>query len=317
MEAKMVSNLVSLAMQSLSSDIITKISSARGLDRSVVGQAINATGHALRESFAGAAAKPGGMQRISEAIDRQDSGVINGLRKSVEGSGYKALSDKGSGLLASMLGSSTQTGLTRVIGKYAGLDEKTTTSLLGFLAPVVVGAIKKQQGTSSLSPSGLANLLASQKDNISEALPTGVENLLGDAGILDDLGDGATTAAKSVAQRATDYKHAAQYEAAKRGPSLTWLAWALPIIALAALAWYLLAPRTMHTVEAPATMTTKPATVGLMVDGVDIGASVTSTIDNVKTTLESVTDSATAKSALPKLEEATTALDKVSGSVDK
>jgi len=182
--------------------------------------------------------------------------------------------------------------------------------LLGLLGRVVLGTLKKHQGASGLDASGLANLLTSQKDHIAEAMPSGIANVLGGTGVLHSIGERANEAARSTGSAVRRVTH--------QPPSLNWLAWAIPIIALL-VAGYFLIPQTSPTVETPATATTQPAaeTVGLMVDGVDIGASVSSTIGTVKTTLESITDSATAQTALPKLEEATGALDKMSGVVGK
>jgi hypothetical protein len=55
----------------------------------------------------------------------------------------------------------------------------------------------------------------------------------------------------------------------------------------------------------------------LVVDGVDLGASVTSAIDSLKTSLGGIADAATAQAALPKLQEASGALEKVSGMTAK
>ena len=93
-----------------------------------------------------------------------------------------------------------------------------------------------------------------------------------------------------------------------------------PLIALLGLAWYFLAPRTPQTTAPTATTTTQPATgtaASLTVDGVDLGASVTTAIDGLKTSLEGITDAATAQAALPKLQEATGALEKVNGMAGK
>src|SRR5262245_38067149 len=62
------------------------------------------------------------------------------------------------------------------------------------LAPIVMGTIGQQQGTRSFDAGGIANLLASQKDNIAAALPAGFSNLLGGTGLLDSLGGAARTA---------------------------------------------------------------------------------------------------------------------------
>ena len=68
--------------------------------------------------------------------------------------------------------------LARAVAKFGGLNQSTAGSLLGMLAPVVMGTIgqQRQQGR-SLDASGITDLLASQKDNIAAALPPGVQQL--------------------------------------------------------------------------------------------------------------------------------------------
>ena len=102
----------------------------------------------------------------------------------------------------------------------------------------------------------------------------------------------------------------------------------IPLVALLALAWYFLTPRAPETT--PTATTTEPTTgtttriqpatgtaASLTVDGVDLGASVTSAIDGLKASLEGITDATTAQAALPKLQEATSALEKVNGMAGK
>src|SRR6185437_11979540 len=54
----------------------------------------------------------------------------------------------------------------------------------------------------SLNPNGMASLLASQKNNIAAALPSGFSSLLGGTGLLDSLGGTARDAAEAANQAA-------------------------------------------------------------------------------------------------------------------
>ena len=100
-----------------------------------------------------------------------------------------------------MLGGSSTNALAGALGKFAGLSGTQGSSLLGMLAPVVLGQLGQVQKSSGLDAGGLANLLNSQKDNIAEALPSGFSNLLGGTGLLDALGD-KVKAGVAPAQRA-------------------------------------------------------------------------------------------------------------------
>ncbi len=54
--------------------------------------------------------------------------------------------------------------MANAVGSYADLDNKADSSLLGMLAPIVMGGVAQQSGN-DLSANGVAGLLASQKDN--------------------------------------------------------------------------------------------------------------------------------------------------------
>ena len=187
----MATNLVSLVMDVLTPDIIARIAAALGLDRGTGQKAIGAAVPALLAAFAGAAAKPGGAGRLFDAVNQQGSGVLTNLAKTLDGSGPTTLAERGSGLLASLLGGSTQSELANAVGKFAGISEGKGASLLGILTPIAMGALRKQQTASNLDASGLANLLTSQGSNISAALPSGFANLFAGTDVLDSLGSRA------------------------------------------------------------------------------------------------------------------------------
>ena len=84
--------------------------------------------------------------------------------------------------------------------------------------------------------------------------------------------------------------------------------WVLGVLAAAALAWLFFGPA--KVVEQ--TKTTPAQVAGsLSVDGVDLKSSVQKALDGLKTTLQGVTDSASAKAALPQLEKGGAEFDKL------
>jgi hypothetical protein len=181
-------------------------------------------------------------------------------------------------------------------------------SLLGMLAPVVMGTIAQSQGGRELDGRGVAGFLAGQKDNIAAALPSGFGKLLGGTGLLDSLGGAArgagaagTQAARAATSAAGDARRA---EAA--APSSSWMYWAIPVAALAALAIYLLANPAPETVEQGAN-----TVQSLNVGGVDVGRQMTDSIASLRMTLSGMTDAASAQSGLPALQQVSAQVDKV------
>src|SRR5262249_41291626 len=197
----MAINLVSLIMQFLTPDMIGRIASALGLDRTNTQTAIGAAVPGLLAGLSGVAAQPGGAQKLVDAV-RQQTSALGSFANMVGASGQSSLIEKGSQMLSSLLGGRDQTALAGAIGKYAGLGQSASGSLLGLWPRVFMGTLGKQEGRGSLDASGIASLLSSQKDNIAAALPSGFANLLGGTGLLDSLGGATRTATAAAGQTA-------------------------------------------------------------------------------------------------------------------
>ena len=306
----MATNLVSLIMQFLTPDMIGRIASALGLDRTNTRTAIGAAVPGLLAGLCGVATQPGGAQKLVEAA-RQQTGALGGFANMIGASGQSSLIEKGSQILSSLLGGRDQTALAGAVGKYAGLGQSASGSLLGMLAPIVMGTIGQQQGTRSLDAGAVTSLLSSQKDNIAAALPAGFANLLGGTGLLDSLGGAARTATAAAGQTARVTTSAARAigDTGQRAAavSLNWLYWLIPLLAILALLIYFFRPA--EQVVQPGVPTIPSLTVG----GLDLGKQVTDSITNLRTTLTGITDAASAQAALPKLREVTAQIDRVDG----
>ena len=312
----MAINLVSVVMQFLTPDMIGRIAAALGLDRNVTQAAISALIPALLAGFSNTATQPGGAQKLVDAA-RQHNGTLGNFANMLGTGGQSPFIQKGSQMLSALVGGGEQNSLAQAVAKFTGIGQGTAGSLLGMLAPVVMGTIgqQRQQGR-SLDASGIAALLASQKDNIAAALPSGFSNLLGGTGLLDALGGAARTAtaagsqaaraAGSTARAVADTGRAAAGTA--RSTSLNWLYWLIPIAAVLALLIYLLGRPAEQAVQQRV-----PTTQSLMVSGLDIGKQVTDSISSLRTTLGGITDVASAQAALPRLREVTAQIDKVAG----
>jgi hypothetical protein len=313
----MATNLVSLVMQFLTPDMIGRIATALGLNRNTVQPAIGAAVPALLAGFSGIAERPGGAQKLAEAAN-QETSTLGKFANMLGAGGQTSLVERGSQMLASLLGGRDQTALAGAVGKFAGLGQGASSSLLGMLGPVVMGTIgrQQQQGAGAIDAGSIAGLLATQKDNIAAALPSGFGNLLGGTGLLDAIGGAArtATAAGGEAARAATSTVRAVSDTGRRAAStassapLNWLYWVIPALAIAGLLYYLFARPAEQAVQRGVT-----AAQSLMVGGVDIGKQVTDSIASLRTTLTDITDATSAQAALPKLREVTTQVDRVSG----
>ena len=309
----MAINLVSLVMQFLTPEIIGRVATALGLDRTLVQSAIGAAVPGLLAGFSGVATQPGGPQKLVEAA-KQETGTLGKFADMLGGGSQSTFIERGSQLLTSLLGARDQSALVSAIGQFAGLGQGKSGSLLGMLAPIVMGTVAQQQGARGLDASGITNLFASQKDNIAAALPADFGKLLGGTDLLNSLGGAARSAASAGTQatRATAAAASAVGNAGQRAgaaaTSYNWLYWLIPIVAIAALLVYFLTKPAEQVAQQGATIAQN-----LMVGGVDVSKQVTDSIANLRSTLGGVTDAASAQAALPKLRDITTQIDQVDG----
>ena len=220
-------NLVSLAMQYLTPEISSRIANALGVDRAVVEKAISVAVPALLGVLASNAAKPGGAERIADALKRFDPNLLPGSSQSFANQ-QGALMETGKTILSSVVGGSPTGTLTEALSKFGNMNQGTASSLLALAAPVVLGAIKSE--SPNLDAGGLASLLASQKQNIAAALPSGMLNKLADSGVVEGLG-AAKRSAGQAASSAAEVARKAQPPAMQT----KWLAWIIPLIAIAAI----------------------------------------------------------------------------------
>jgi hypothetical protein len=228
--------------------------------------------------------------------------------------GQNSLVDRGSRMLGSLLGDRDQAALASAVGKYSGVGTAAGSSLLAGLGPLVMGAIAQQQGPRSLDGSSIAGLLAGQKDNIAAALPSGFGRLLGGTGLFNTIDDAtrrtaaagaeATRAAAASVSRTIDDTRRSAATAAATGTN--WLLWVIPALAIAALLIWMLGRSTDQVVQQGTT-----ALQSLSVSGIDLGKQVTDSIGSLRSTLAGITDEASARAALPKLQAATSQIDKV------
>jgi uncharacterized protein DUF937 len=326
----MAANLVSVVMQFLTPDMIARIASALGLDRSLAQKAIGGAVPALLSSLADTASSPGGARQLTNVLGQQPPASLESLKGLVGGSATSTLADTGSGMLSGLFGGGALDMMAQSIGKFAGIDAASAKSLLGMLGPVVLGVLGQQQRSAGLDASELASLLGSQKAQIAAALPSGLADQLSAAGLIDkvegSVRSGAAAAAaagRSSMAGATERTAAGASQAAyatTRAATAQWRYWLVALAVLGGLAWLAFGRpggETVAELPRPATVQPTPGTtVGLApsdltVDGTNLANQVNASVGALRSTLPSITDVASAQAALPKLREATAQLNQV------
>jgi hypothetical protein len=326
MESAMAANLVSVVMQFLTPDMIAKIASALGLDRSLAQKAIGGAVPALLAGLADVAVTPNGARQLGNTLAQQQTGALESFKNLIGDSSPNTLAETGSGMLSGLFGGAALDTMAQSIGKFAGLDGATSKSLLGMLGPVVLGTLGQQQRSAGLDASGLASLLGSQRDQIAAAIPSGLADKLSAAGLIDStagtLRSGTATASAvgsriaGASERTVAGASRAAY-ATTSAASSQWPYWLAILAVLGGLAWYTVGRTSRETVAElprptqPATGTVGLAPPDLTIGGVNLANQVNSSVGTLRSVLPTITDAASAQAAIPKLREATTQLNEV------
>ena len=323
----MAANLVSVVMQFLTPDMIAKIASALGLDRSVAQKAIGGAVPALLSSLADVASTPNGARQLTNALtQQQQQGSLDTLKNLIGGTGQNTLAETGSSMLSGLFGGGALDTMAQSIGKFAGVDAGSGKSILGMLGPVVLGVLGQQQRSAGLDASGLASLLSSQKGQIAAAIPSGLADHLSAAGLVDKAEASLRSSAAAASTAGSRIAGAGQSAYATTSAATSrWPYWLLALAVVGGLAWYALgrhdgekvAELPRHAAVQPATGTVGMAPADLTVGGVNLANQLNTSVGALRSVLPGITDVASAQAALPKLHEATAQLSEISNLATK
>lgn len=307
-------NIVDLISSQLTPDVLGKLAGLAGASESQTRSATTAAVPALLDVFAKMAGTGNGADQLAKAMGGLDLNTLGNLAGLLGGSQASGLGKVGGDLLGSLLGGGgggggSNTMLSSLVGaiaSFAGIQPGIMKTLLTYLAPIVLGMVAKQF-TGRPDPAGVARLFSEQAGNIRGAMPKGLS--------LANLG--------SVSGGS---QHGHSHEPQPAGLP----GWLLPLLALGALGvgWYLWNQQKAKEVgEAVVTEVTekvgpvtKTVTDVVETKGKDVvetviesfaidpkfleaGKAATELFSGLTKTLGTVTDEASAKTALPELEK--------------
>lgn len=291
-------NLVTTIASFITPMIANRIAGSLGIPPGIATTAIGAILPTVLAGLVGKAATPAGAAGLFETLGRQDPNLLGSFADQIGGSGQKALIDNGSAMLGSLLGGPATGALSTAVGKFSGASPEQASSLIGMLAPVVLGGLGQQVRSSSLDAGGVANLLAGQKANIAAAMPPGFADLLSGSGLLDGI---ASNLAAIKSPPATPSVPRVELPPANPG-GFGWLPWAAGAVAVVALVYTFGGFGSRPAPKGPDAAQLSAAAATASEKARQIVAGLTSTLQSVK-------DEATAKAAVPKLTESVAAID--------
>jgi hypothetical protein len=283
-------NLVEVIKNELANGTINQLSSLIGAGEGATRSAVSAAVPTVLSALSSVASSKGGAEKLISALGKFDAGSLGGLGNLLTEQ-PNAVLEQGSGLLKSLFGGGTLTGITNALAGFAGLGSGTVQKLLGYLLPMVLGGIAGRFAGKTLNAQGLTSMLADQKANIANALPSGLS--LGNVPGLESVHAAARQASAAVQQT---------------GLSLwRWLGPVLGVGLAALLFWWFLGPR----IGTFAGM--KPASIpnpSVSVPNVSqLSANLSGTFKSLTETLTGIKDAASAEAALPTLNELNSKLE--------
>lgn len=334
-------NLVDLVKDQLSGPALGQLGTLLGEDNSKTETALGAAIPGLLSGLVGTANADGGAS-IFNAVNDSDDSMLDNIGGMLTGGNSSAMMDQGSNLLGSLLGSGAAGGLASAVASLSGIGGKSSSGLMGILAPIVIGMIKRKLfgggGGFAQNAGGLLSLLNSQKDHIEAAMPSGFSSQLQSSGFMDQIGslggnvsnaasaagDAVSGAADSVGNAAANAAQGAGNAAASGGSLLKKFLPVAIIAALALFAWNYFkgnaeVPDVASTVSSAvdSAKDALPSMPSIDIGGTDIGAEFGNIFSTATTAVSGITDVDTAKAAIPAFNDITGKVDGLSSLWEK
>ena len=320
-------NIVDLVKDQITDVVLQKAGGLLGSDAGNLSSGLESVIPALLAGLTGAVSAPGKSGDLFNAVNDSDDGLLDDFAGALGGSNSSNMIEQGSGVLSGLLGSGMMGSLGSVLSSVTGMSRGGTGSLMGMLAPVILGVLKKQILGGGLDAGGLLSMLQGQKSNIASAMPANLTSQLSSiegfpsfdglpdvSGIASGVSEAASGAIDSAASSVDAVGDVAKSASGGMGK------WLIPAIIALGLGWLaytflgkkdVVVPDVSGAESDAASVVSNAAgdatdAIAGAADGLDIGGlmgDVTGLFNQASETLGGVTDLESATAALPGLEE--------------
>jgi hypothetical protein len=182
--------LTQMLTQQLAGGVLSQLSNKIGADHGTTGAAISMAIPLIVSALARNASTPSGAQSLNQALATDHDGSI---LDDVSGYINNSESADGAGILGHVFGNQ-RSDVENGLAQSTGLDPGAAGQLLETVAPLVMGALGKQQQQQGLDANGLSAYLGGQHQEAQAAAPDLMGMLGGlldsnkDGSVLDDVG---------------------------------------------------------------------------------------------------------------------------------
>jgi len=181
-------NIVDLVKDQVKGQLIGHMGNLLGNEGGKATSAVDSMIPALLNGMTGSASTEEGANNLFGAIQNQDDSLLDNMGSMLGGGQAATVVDNGNSVLSGLFGSGGLGKLAGALSAFSGVSKGGTSSLMGMLAPVVLGVLKRKVMGDGLNASGLSSMLSSQSNNISASMPQGLGDQLNASGLLSSLG---------------------------------------------------------------------------------------------------------------------------------
>lgn len=161
-------NIISeMISQRISGPIAAQLSQRLGVSESTAQTAVQLAVPVILAALARNASKPQGAQELHQAVSTDHDGTILDQLSSYLGNPQAA---NGSGILGHVLGGQRPV-VESNLAQATGMDQNSAGNLLEMVAPLVMGAVGREQQQNGLDPNGLSEFLVQQQQAEAQSNP--------------------------------------------------------------------------------------------------------------------------------------------------
>jgi hypothetical protein len=176
--------ITQIITQQLAGGAVRSIAQRLGISETAANTAVQIGVPLILAAMARNASRPEGAESLHEAINNDHDGSILDNLNGYLGNPQSA---NGAGILGHVFGEQQPT-IESNLAQATGMDQASAGGLLETLAPIVMGALGKQQQENGLNPTDLSNLLNNQQQEAQANAPDAMSML---GSMLDQNKDGS------------------------------------------------------------------------------------------------------------------------------
>jgi hypothetical protein len=180
-------DLQSLITSQIQGAVLDKIATSSGVDTNTASSVTSAAIPLLLKGLQKNTATPKGAAALDKTLAKNHDGSI--LQNVGSNIGTDLMTTEGSKILGHIFGAKTDT-VAKSVSKQTGATPSAVNSILGTLAPIVLGNIGKTKRDQGLNSQGIGDLLGGQKLKSSGGLLGTINDLLdsnNNGSALDDI----------------------------------------------------------------------------------------------------------------------------------